>query len=124
MTRRQLEPTVNPGGMRYRVALQQATIARDSDGAEQKTWQDVAVIQAEIDFGDGREYQAAKVVYADVTHVVTIYTYPGLDTTWRIKFCDTGGDKFFDIRGVKPLGNMRRWQRLACRELVGREVNS
>jgi len=116
--------TVNPGRMRFSIVLQKPAIGRASDGAEQKTWPDTASVKAAIDFGEGREYYSAKTVTADLTHLLTIYTYPGLDATWRVKFDDAGTIRILDIRAIKPLGTQRRFQQLHCRELVGREAQS
>ncbi len=114
----------NPGTMRFNIVLQAPQLGRGTDGSVTKTWGDIAPVKAAIDFGTGREFFAAKQVQADITHMVTIYTCPGLATTWRIRFDDAGTIRFFDIRGIAPKGTMRRYQALACRELVGREAQS
>lgn len=114
----------NPGSMRYRLTLQRPSPTRNPDGEEIKGYVDAGTVWAEIDFGSGREYFATKVVNADVTHVATIYTFPGLDTTWRGRFDDAGASRYFDFRGIRPADALRSRQILECRELVGREVQS
>ena len=115
------EETFNPGTMRHVVALQQPTITRGADGGEIKTYPDTATIRAEVAFGSGREFFAAKSVDADLTHTLTIRYYPGLGPDWRVKFVDPieGTTRYFDVRSIQALGTMRRYQMLMCRELVG-----
>src|SRR5689334_15001295 len=96
----------NPGAMRFPVELQKPTIARNPDGSEPKDFTAASPVFAAIDFGEGREFFAAKSVYADMTHMLTIYSYAGLDSTWRVKFVDGDQVRYLDIRGVKPSGTM------------------
>ena len=119
-----VEPSINPGTMRFRVVLRQPVVDRAADGSELQTWNEVATVRAAIDFGEGREYFSAKAVNAEMTHLITIYAHAGIDSTWSLKFLDGDNPRFLDIRAVKPLGTMRRYQRLECRELVGREVTT
>lgn len=113
------------GKLRNLVILQPPAFARGPDGSEIKVYppDGVAKVRAEIVFGTGREFFAAKQVDADLTHMVTIRYYAGLDTGWRVKFNDPldGTTRYFDVRSVKPLGALRRYQLLQCRELVGLE---
>lgn len=117
------EPTFNPGLLRYVVILQRPSIARAPDGSEIKTYPDTATRRAEIVFGAGREFFAAKAVDADLTHLLTIRYYPGLGPDWRVKFVDPreGTTRYFDVRSVEALGTTRGYQQLNCRELVGLE---
>ena len=111
------------GKLRNLVVLQQPAIGRGSDGSEIKAYPDTASVRAEIIFGTGREFVAAKSVDADLTHMLTIRYYPGIASDWRVKFHDPldGSTRYFDVRSVKPLGPTRRYQLLQCRELVGLE---
>jgi len=61
-----------------------------------------------------------------VTHLVDIWRYQGLAEDWRIRFDDPleGKTRYFDIRSIQPMGEMRLWNRLQCRELIGREAQS
>ncbi len=117
---------VNPGAMRHRIVLQQASVTRNTDGSERKTWPDTATVSAAIAFGTGRELFAARAVNAELTHLITIRYYAGLGPDWRVKFNDPkdGSVRYFDIRSIEAVGTMRRHQRLQCRELVGRQVQT
>lgn len=120
------EETFNPGAMRHVVVLQQPAITRAPDGSEVKDYRDTATRRAEIAFGSGREFLAAKEVYADLTHVLTIRYYAGLGPDWRVKFDDPveAVTRLFDVRSIEAVGTMRRFQKLMCRELVGLEPQS
>ena len=120
------EETFNPGTMRHVVVLQQPAITRGPDGGEVKDYRDTAAVRAEIAFGAGREFLAAKAVDAELTHTLTIRYRPGLGPDWRVKFDDPieQTTRYFDVRSIDPVGTMRRYQKLMCRELVGLEPQS
>jgi SPP1 family predicted phage head-tail adaptor len=100
------------GKLRYLVALEQKTSARDNFGADQELWNTVATIYAGFDTLSGQELFAAQKINADVTHKITLRYRAGIIAAMRINWTDTteGRNRIFDI--IAPMDPEQRRQML------------
>jgi SPP1 family predicted phage head-tail adaptor len=87
------------GKLRYLVAIEQKTGARDGFGADQELWSTVAQVYAGFDTLSGQELFAAQKINADVTHKITIRYRSGILAQMRVNWTDTreGRNRIFDI---------------------------
>jgi SPP1 family predicted phage head-tail adaptor len=87
------------GKLRYLVAIEQKTGARDGFGADQELWSTVAQVYAGFDTLSGQELFAAQKLNADVTHKITIRFRSGILAQMRVNWTDTreNRNRIFDI---------------------------
>jgi SPP1 family predicted phage head-tail adaptor len=87
------------GKLRYLVAIEQKTSAKDSFGAPQELWSTVAQVYAGFETLSGQELFAAQKINADVTHKITIRYRAGIVADMRVNWTDTreGRNRIFDI---------------------------
>jgi SPP1 family predicted phage head-tail adaptor len=87
------------GKMRYLVAIEQKTAARDGFGAEQELWSTICQVYAGFEALSGRELFAAQKLSPDVTHKITTRFRTGILATMRVNWTDTreGRNRIFDI---------------------------
>ena len=117
----------NPGDLRWRIVLQQATVSRGTAGSQVRDWtQPAAQItrSASISTTGGREFLQARSVNAKLSHEVVIRWVPGIvPNTWRVRFDDPkdGSTRYFDIHDSVAPDERRRMLHLFCEELIGRD---
>lgn len=99
--------------MRHRVAIQAAS-ETNTAGEVAETWSTVHVAWAAIEAGAGREFFRAQQVNADLTHLVTMYNYPGLTTRHRLLW----GSRVLHIDGITDPTGDATYARVQCREVV------
>jgi|ERR1043165_4443601 SPP1 family predicted phage head-tail adaptor len=87
------------GKLRYLVAIEQKTGARDGFGADQELWSTVAQVYAGFETLRGQELFAAQKLSPDVTHKITIRYRSGILAQMRVNWTDTreSRNRIFDI---------------------------
>lgn len=100
------------GKLRYLVAIEQKSGARDGFGAEQELWGTVAQVYAGFEALKGDELFAAQKINPDVTHRITIRYRAGILATMRVNWTDTreGRNRIFDI--LAPMDTEQRREEL------------
>jgi head-tail adaptor len=89
------------GRLRHRIRIERQDQGVDAFGAPNKTWTQVAEVQASVDAISAREAFAAERDIGEETHRITIRELPDimhLDGTYRAIDVDTGQQ--FDLRAV------------------------
>ena len=102
------------GQLKRRIEIQSAVTTQDDFGAEIETWKQDAVVWARIQPVQGKEFESADQITAEVTHKIMIRYFAGLSTKQRIKY----GTRVFDINFVRNVFEDNRWHELLCREDV------
>ena len=102
------------GKLRHRIAIEQVAEIQDSDGSVIETWSAFADVQASIEPISGREYFAAQITQADVTHRISLRFIAGIITKMRVKH----GSRIFDILSVINVNERNRELQLMCRESI------
>ena len=97
--------------MRYRVELQQQTLARNAFGGTVPTWTTVATVPAAIEQLGGSELLRAGQQQTQRLYLVTIRAYSGLDATWRLLW----GSTVLEIDSVTDESGRGVRYALACR---------
>jgi SPP1 family predicted phage head-tail adaptor len=97
------------GKLRYLVAIERKTSARDGFGADQELWSTVALVYAGFESLNGNELFAAQKINPDVTHKITIRYRAGILATMRVNWTDTteGRNRIFDILASMDLEQRR-----------------
>jgi SPP1 family predicted phage head-tail adaptor len=87
------------GKLRYLVAIEQKTSAKDSFGAPQELWNTVCQVYAGFETLSGQELFAAQKITPDVTHRITLRYRAGIIAEMRVNWTDTreGRNRIFDI---------------------------
>jgi SPP1 family predicted phage head-tail adaptor len=87
------------GKLRYLVAIEQKSAARDTFGAGQELWTTFAPVYAGFEALSGQELFAAQKITPDVTHKITIRYRAGIVAEMRVNWNDTreGRTRIFDI---------------------------
>lgn len=120
-------PTIDPGEFRHRITIQQATETRASDGSDVKTWSTFeASVPAKLATTGGREYNAARAVTAELTHLWQIRWRKGVTPKMRVLYYDPneGTNHYMDIRAVVSPTGIPVYLDLHCVEVIGREPQS
>jgi len=91
------------GKLRHRIAIEQVAEIQDSDGSVIETWSAFADVQASIEPISGREYFAAQITQADVTHRISLRFIAGIITKMRVKH----GSRIFGVTPETYLKLMR-----------------
>ena len=74
------------GDFRYRVTIEQKSVARDTSGGEVVTWSVFAVVWSSCETITGREFFASAQVNSTVTTKFGIRYLAGVTTAMRISF--------------------------------------
>jgi SPP1 family predicted phage head-tail adaptor len=104
------------GKLRYLVAIEQKTSAKDGFGAPQELWNTVCQVYAGFETLSGQELFAAQKINADVTHRITIRYRAGIVADMRVNWTDTreGRNRIFDILApMDPTQGREKLQLLA-----------
>jgi SPP1 family predicted phage head-tail adaptor len=91
------------GKLRHWLIIEQNTISVDANGDRTESWATFAQCWGQIMSGVGREFFAAKQVYADLSHSILIRYVAGVKHDMRIKFVDPKNSntvRYFNIRSV------------------------
>jgi SPP1 family predicted phage head-tail adaptor len=104
------------GKLRYFVAIEQKSGARDTFGAGQELWSTVAQVYAGFETLSGRELFAAQKINPDVTHKITIRYRAGILAEMRVNWTDSreGRNRLFDIlASMDPVQGREKLELLA-----------
>ena len=104
---------LNPGALRHLVTIQQNTPTADTDGSLVDSWSTYQQVRAAISTTGGREFTAARVVDAKLTHEVKIHYYSAVTPKMRILW----GTRVLHITSVVHDEELRRWTVLHCEEI-------
>lgn len=86
--------------LRNKVAIQQPVRISDGAGGYTQSWEDFAVVSAEIEPFSGRERFSSFQLKSEVSHKITIRYIAGINSDMRIML----GSREFNIRSsVNPL---------------------
>jgi len=102
------------GELRHRITLQKLNPSRDSFGAEDPEWVDVATVWAAIYPISGREYFAAQQVNAEISTKIIMRYRTGVESKMRV----TCGERTFEILAVIHFQEKKKELQLMCREVV------
>lgn len=102
------------GKLRHRVAIQAYTALRDSFGAEQPEWADVATVWASVAPISGKEYFASAQTNAELTTKITMRYLGGITPNMRVVF----DGRIFEIVSVLNYEERNVEQSLLCKEIV------
>lgn len=103
---------MNPGDFRHRVTIQTLTESYDS-GETTSTWADTAERWAWIQEGEAREVWRAQQVDSQITHIVWLRYYDGLNSKDnRLEF----GTRTLNIASVSQPDGRKAYHRLTCIE--------
>jgi SPP1 family predicted phage head-tail adaptor len=104
------------GQLRHPVTIQELTTSLNDYGETVEAWSDWENVFAEIKPQSSREFQRAKQLQADATHVLKIRYLPGVTSGMRVKF----GDRILNLM-QPPLDEAERNRELL---LICREIHS
>ena len=102
------------GKLRHRVRIQAYTAGRDSFGAEEPAWTDVATVWASITPVSGKEYFASAQTNAEVSTKVTMRYRSGITPKMRVVF----GARIFEIISALNFEERGVELNLMCKESV------
>lgn len=101
-----MSPQILPlGKLDRRITIQQLTQSQGSDyGNPTKTWSDWLETYANVYFGGGREFEAARQINAEVDTQFQIRWTTGLSATMRILYDGV----YYDIHRIQEVGRRQR----------------
>lgn len=102
------------GQLRQRVTIQEKDVTRDTHGAEEITWTDLATVWAAVEPLTGREWIEGRQETAGVSTRIRIRYRSGITPEMRVSF----GDITFNILSVIHVQERERELHLMCREIV------
>jgi SPP1 family predicted phage head-tail adaptor len=102
------------GRLRQRITIQAYVVTRDSFGAEEPTWTDVATVWASVTPVSGKEYFASAQVSAEVSTKITMRYRSGITPKMRVVF----GTRIFEISSVLNFEERGIELNLMCKESV------
>ena len=108
---------MHAGYLNKRITIQAKTITRDSFGGETIIYTDLDTIWANIKTVSGKEYYLANQINSEVEFEITVRYRTDINTTRRIKYSDTTGDRYFDIKSTLDKDMRRQWLTLMCAEV-------
>lgn len=100
------------GGLRDRVEIQSRGAPQNGYGEPVLAWATLATVWARVEPISGRETWQAQQAQADVTHRVTVRTYPGLTSKMRFLL----GGRVLNIDSVIDVEGRRQFQECLCKE--------
>jgi SPP1 family predicted phage head-tail adaptor len=110
---------IDPGQMRFRVTLERPittiqnelgeTVLSDANGFEavQDVWAAIRPLTS-------AENLRARSVGLDTTHMIELWYFAGLDSTWRLRRDTVDGTTYFNIKGQKDPDLLKREWNLEC----------
>ncbi len=108
--------TLNPGTLRHRVCIRQKTITgTDGYGHDTYTWTDYQVCYAAIVALQGREFEAARQIWADARFRVTVPYLTGVTTQMRVHWDETAQD--LEILDVQDPWGTRTVLQMTCKQI-------
>jgi len=87
---------IRAGDLNQRIIIQQATVTRDTYGAEIQTWATYATLWASKKHQVSREFYSAQKINAEITDLFIIRYRTGITTKMRILY----GGHYYDILGA------------------------
>jgi SPP1 family predicted phage head-tail adaptor len=102
------------GRLRHRIKLQTYTAFRDSFGAEEPEWTDVATVWASVTPASGKEYFASAQTNAELTTKITMRYLSGITPNMRVVF----DERIFEIVSVLNYEERNVELNLLCKESV------
>jgi SPP1 family predicted phage head-tail adaptor len=97
-----------------RITIQQATITRDTYGAEIQTWTNfLPNIAAAKKHQSSREFYSAQKINSEMTDLFKVYFGTGRNTTTKMRVNYNG--KYYDILGADDPDGRREWVYLLCK---------
>lgn len=99
------------GDLNLRVALEIATVTRDTYGAEILTWRNLATVWASKEHKTSRKFYAAQKINAEITDLFTIRYRAGMTTRLRVTY----DGKTYNIIGSDDPDGKRVSMQLFCR---------
>jgi len=87
---------IRAGDLNQRIIIQQATIARDTYGAEIQTWVTYAAVWASKQHKSSREFYSAQKTNAEITELFIIRYRNNITTKMRISY----NGRYYDILGA------------------------
>ena len=102
------------GTLRHRVKIQTYTAFRDSFGAEEPEWTDVATAWASVTPISGKEYFASAQLNAELTTKITMRYLCGITPKMRVVF----DERIFEIVSVINYEERNVEINLLCKESV------
>lgn len=98
--------------MRHKITIQNATVARNEYGEEERTLATLFTCRAAVMPQGGREFDLMDQMHGEVTHKITIRYRSGVRPEQRVLF----GTRVFQIVSVLNWSEMNRWLILTCVE--------
>ena len=102
------------GKLRHRVRIQAYTAGRDSFGAEEHVWTDVATVWASVTPVSGKEYFASAQTNAEVSTKITMRYQSGITPKMRVVL----GARIFEIISALNFEERGVELNLMCKETV------
>jgi SPP1 family predicted phage head-tail adaptor len=102
------------GTLRHRVQLHSASTARNDYGEQTNTWSSYATVWARVSPGQGKEFEQAQQVHAELTHQVEIRYRSTVTTSHRVIF----GTRTLEIVSIVNPDERNKNMILLCKELV------
>ncbi|MCX7570408.1 phage head closure protein [Tumebacillus sp. DT12] len=97
------------------IKIQVSDLSRDADGLAVETWRDHLTIRGAVEPLQGREYDSAAAVNAEVTVRVRIRFQSGITSEMRLVY----DGRIFNIKSVIDPGERHNELHLMCTEVVG-----
>lgn len=105
---------MNPGKLRHRVTIQQATRTRGAGGGYTEKWGEVATVRAAVVPLTGTERIRAMQTEANLTHRIEMRYRAGLTSAMRAVYAG----RTFEIRAVIDVEERRREIHLLAEEVA------
>jgi len=102
------------GKLRHRVKIQAYTAGRDSFGAEEHVWMDVATVWASVTPVSGKEYFASAQTNTEVSTKITMRYKSGITPKMRVVL----GARIFEIISALNFEERSVELNLMCKESV------
>jgi len=101
-----MSPLMPIGKLDRRITIQQLTHGVGSVyGEPTQNWDDWATVWANVYYGGGREFEAARQLNAEISVQFQIRHIAGLLPTMRILY----EDRYYDIERIDEVGRRNRW---------------
>jgi SPP1 family predicted phage head-tail adaptor len=101
---------MNPGDLRSKVIIEEATYTDNGFGGKITTWTTLATVWAKVEHLSGRELQIAQLIAPNILYEFTIRYRADMSTQYRIYY----SGQYFNIRDIKDLDNIHKWLFLKC----------
>jgi SPP1 family predicted phage head-tail adaptor len=105
---------MNAGELDRRIDIDMKTIVQNSYGEEVLTWATLCTVWASANIGVGKEFFAAKQIFAEATAVFRIRYRNDIDVSMRIFY----SNRVFDIFNIQDAYENHVELVLICKELI------